>query len=70
MSETVKQPESGTPARKKVIFSGIQPTGIMTLGNYLGAIKNWVTLQEDYNCIYSIVNMHAITCLLYTSRCV
>ena len=61
MSETVKQPESGTPARKKVIFSGIQPTGIMTLGNYLGAIKNWVTLQEDYNCIYSIVNMHAIT---------
>ncbi len=61
MSETVKQPEGGTPARKKVIFSGIQPTGIMTLGNYLGAIKNWVTLQEDYNCIYSIVNMHAIT---------
>lgn len=61
MSESVKQPESGTPARKKVIFSGIQPTGIMTLGNYLGAIKNWVTLQEDYNCIYSIVNMHAIT---------
>ena len=61
MSETVKQPESGTPARKKVIFSGIQPTGIMTLGNYLGAIKNWVTLQEDYNCIYSIDNMHAFT---------
>ena len=61
MSETVKQPEGGTPARKKVIFSGIQPTGIMTLGNYLGAIQNWVTLQEDYNCIYSIVNMHAIT---------
>ncbi|WP_040196069.1 tryptophan--tRNA ligase [Candidatus Soleaferrea massiliensis] len=49
------------PERKKVIFSGIQPTGVMTLGNYLGAIKNWVTLQEEYNCIYSIVNMHAIT---------
>ncbi len=49
------------PERKKVIFSGIQPTGVMTLGNYLGAVKNWVQLQENYNCIYCIVNMHAIT---------
>ena len=49
------------PERKKRIFSGIQPTGVMTLGNYLGAVKNWVALQEEYNCIYSIVNMHAIT---------
>lgn len=47
--------------KKKVIFSGIQPTGVFTLGNYLGAIKNWVTLQDEYNCTYSIVNMHAIT---------
>lgn len=47
--------------KKKIIFSGIQPTGVFTLGNYLGAIKNWVQLQEDYRCIYSIVNMHAIT---------
>ncbi len=46
---------------KKVIFSGIQPTGVFTLGNYLGAIKNWGALQEDYNCIFSVVNMHAIT---------
>lgn len=50
-----------TAQKKKVIFSGIQPTGVMTLGNYLGAIKNWVELQEEYNCIYSIVNQHAIT---------
>lgn len=49
------------PERKKVIFSGIQPTGIMTLGNYLGALKNWVQLQDDYNCAYCIVDMHAIT---------
>lgn len=46
---------------KKVIFSGIQPTGVFTLGNYLGAIKNWGELQENYNCIFSVVNMHAIT---------
>ena len=49
------------PERKKRIFSGIQPTGVFTLGNYLGAVKNWGPLQDDYDCIYSIVNMHAIT---------
>ena len=54
--EQIQQPE-----RKKLIFSGIQPTGVFTLGNYLGAVKNWGPLQEDYDCIYSIVNMHAIT---------
>lgn len=46
---------------KKVIFSGIQPSGIITLGNYIGAVKNWSTLQEEYACIYSVVDMHAIT---------
>lgn len=46
---------------KKTIFSGIQPSGILTLGNYLGALKNWVSLQDQYNCIYCVVNMHAIT---------
>ena len=46
---------------KKVIFSGIQPTGVFTLGNYLGAIKNWGPLQDEYNCIYSIVDQHALT---------
>jgi tryptophanyl-tRNA synthetase len=47
--------------QKKVIFSGIQPSGILTLGNYLGAIKNWVTLQDQYHCYYCVVDMHAIT---------
>lgn len=47
---------------KKTVLSGIQPSGggIM-LGNYLGALKNWVTLQQTHNCIYCVVNMHAIT---------
>ncbi|HTB46842.1 MAG TPA: tryptophan--tRNA ligase [Acetobacteraceae bacterium] len=43
------------------IFSGIQPSGIPTLGNYLGAIRNWVPLQETYDCIYCVVDLHAIT---------
>lgn len=43
------------------IFSGIQPTGDLHLGNYLGALRNWVALQNDYECIYCIVDMHAIT---------
>ncbi len=46
---------------KKLIFSGIQPTGTFTLGNYIGAVRNWHTLQEKYNCIYCVVDMHAIT---------
>lgn len=47
--------------RKKVIFSGIQPSGDLTLGNYLGAIKNWVKLQEEYDCYFCVVDLHAIT---------
>ncbi len=46
---------------KKRIFSGAQPTGELHIGNYLGAIKNWVALQDDYECFYCIVNLHAIT---------
>ncbi len=45
----------------KLIFSGVQPTGNLHLGNYLGAIKNWVKYQEDSNCIFCIVDLHAIT---------
>jgi tryptophanyl-tRNA synthetase len=45
----------------KRIFSGVQPTGNLHLGNYLGAIRNFVALQDDYDCIYCIVDMHAIT---------
>ncbi|MBT3237244.1 MAG: tryptophan--tRNA ligase [Rhodospirillaceae bacterium] len=43
------------------IFSGVQPTGDLHLGNYLGAIRNWVRLQDDYECIFCVVDMHAIT---------
>lgn len=46
---------------KKRILSGIQPSGVITLGNYLGAVKNWAKLQEDFECIYMVANMHAIT---------
>ncbi|HZJ83011.1 MAG TPA: tryptophan--tRNA ligase [Clostridia bacterium] len=46
---------------KKIIFSGIQPSGDLTLGNYLGAILNWIPLQDEYNSIYSIVDLHALT---------
>ena len=46
---------------KKRIFSGIQPSGELTLGSYMGAIKNWVALQDEYDCLYCIVDMHAIT---------
>lgn len=47
--------------KKKTVFSGIQPSGIPTLGNYLGALRYWCELQDEYNCIYSVVDMHAIT---------
>lgn len=46
---------------KKVIFSGIQPSGDLHLGNYLGAISNWVKLQDKYDCIFCVVDYHAIT---------
>ena len=47
--------------RKPVIFSAIQPTGNVTLGNYLGALKSWVRLQDEYDCIFAIADLHAIT---------
>ncbi|NLC43662.1 MAG: tryptophan--tRNA ligase [Clostridiales bacterium] len=47
--------------KKKRIFSGMQPTGILTLGNYLGAMRNWVALQDEYECIYSVVDLHSLT---------
>ncbi|MBQ3101360.1 MAG: tryptophan--tRNA ligase [Clostridia bacterium] len=47
--------------KKKTIFSGVQPSGILTIGNYLGAIKNWVGFQDDNDCIFCVVDLHAIT---------
>ena len=48
-------------SNKKLVFSGVQPTGNLHLGNYLGAIKNFVSLQKEMNCVYCVVDLHAIT---------
>jgi len=49
--------------KKGRVFSGARPTGRQHLGNYLGAMRNYVALQQDYNCIYCIVDLHALTTL-------
>ena len=46
---------------KPVVYSGIQPTGIITIGNYIGAITNWLKLSDEYDCIYGIADLHALT---------
>ncbi|MBP1577037.1 MAG: tryptophan--tRNA ligase [Oscillospiraceae bacterium] len=56
MSEEIKAPE-----KKKIVLSGIQPSGLITIGNYLGAVKNWAEIQEKYNCLFMIANLHATT---------
>ncbi|MBO4367215.1 MAG: tryptophan--tRNA ligase [Clostridia bacterium] len=50
-----------TPEKRRRVFSGIQPTGTLTLGNYIGALRNFPILQQEYDCVYSVVDMHAIT---------
>ncbi|MEG2295975.1 MAG: tryptophan--tRNA ligase, partial [Oscillospiraceae bacterium] len=47
--------------RKKIVLSGIQSTGIFTLGNYLGAVRNWGNMQTEFDCAYFIANLHALT---------
>lgn len=47
--------------RKKVIFSAIQPSGTITLGNYLGALKNWTAMQDEFNCVFALADLHTIT---------
>ena len=48
-------------ARRRVILSGIQPTGTFTLGNYIGAVRNWAKLQDDFDCLYMVADLHALT---------
>jgi len=48
-------------SKKPILLSGIQPSGHLMIGNYIGALKNWVSLQNDYDCLFSIVDMHSIT---------
>ena len=50
-----------TETRRPVILSGIQPSGRLMIGNYLGAMRNWVRLQEDHECFFMLVDLHAIT---------
>ncbi|MGI4851663.1 MAG: tryptophan--tRNA ligase [Janthinobacterium lividum] len=54
-------PASEISESQQVVFSGVQPSGRLTLGNYLGAIRNWVPLQDQYTCLFCIVDLHAIT---------
>jgi tryptophanyl-tRNA synthetase len=49
------------PEHKPIIFSGIQPSGLLTLGNYIGALRNFKLLEEDYDCIYCVVDLHTLT---------
>ena len=46
---------------KKIMMSGIQPSGILTIGNYLGAIRNWKKLQQDFDCVYMLADLHTLT---------
>lgn len=57
----VEDNEMENTENKKIIFSGVQPSGILTIGNYLGAIRNWNLLQDEYDCTFCVVDMHAIT---------
>ena len=50
-----------TTEKKKIVLSCIQPTGTPTLGNYLGALKNWKNMCDDYNCLYGVADLHSIT---------
>ncbi len=50
-----------TTEKKKIVFSAIQPSGTITLGNYLGAVRNWVKMQDEFDCIYALADLHTIT---------
>ena len=61
MSDQNLTPETPAPGKKKIAFSGIQPTGAFTLGNYIGAVRNWALLQSDYDCLYMVADLHSLT---------
>ena len=61
MTEQNAAPQNGAEQQKKTVFSGVQPSGKLTLGNYLGALRNWPAMQEENRCIFSVVNLHSIT---------
>ena len=53
--------QNQAPVRKQRILSGIQPTGTPTLGNYIGAMRNWKLLEDEYDCLYMVADLHTIT---------
>ncbi len=53
--------EETSQQNKKVVYSAVQPSGNLTIGNYVGSIRNWIDMQDDYTCYFAIANMHAIT---------
>ena len=57
--DNIKQVEK--TEKKKIIYSAVQPSGTITLGNYLGAISNWASMQDEFNCIYALADLHTIT---------
>lgn len=61
MKQEAEQPAAQAAEKKKVIYSGIQPSGMLTLGNYIGAIRNWKILEDTYDSVFSVVDLHAIT---------
>ncbi len=63
MSEEIITAGAPAPEKKKIVFSAIQPSGTITLGNYLGALRNWVVMQNEgeHNCIYALADLHTIT---------
>ena len=61
MSDSTNVTNEQKPERKKVLLSGIQPTGTFTLGNYIGAVRNWEKLQDEYDCEYFIADLHSLT---------
>jgi len=62
MTQPANNPSKSNDGNHKgVIFSGMRPTGLLHLGNYMGALQNWVALQQDYRCIYCAVDIHALT---------
>ena len=58
MEQTLTQ---AAPVRRQRILSGIQPSGTPTLGNYIGAMRNWKLLEDEYDCLYMIADLHTIT---------
>ena len=52
---------SETPVRKPVLYSAVQPSGILTIGNYIGALRNFVKLEKDYDCLFCMADLHALT---------